>query len=470
MNSDLSRRKLMIGAGALAIAPPLLTFWSNSDEADQAEFAGITMGTTWKVTIARPKEEAKLEALVSRIEGILSSIDARMSTWRRDSEVSRIARRAAGAPMTISSETSTVISAALRTSPLSRGAFDPTIRPAVRLWGFGPDGAVDGVPEDGAVRNALAHTGAHHLRLSSNLGRVSKDASELEIDLSGIAKGFAVDEVSRYLVRPAMALPPRTNRGAAMGKVRRPRYLLSGLLSCGVCGGGMSTISQRHVGCSSARNKGTCDNRRTIARHEIETRVLGALGDRLMEPELFAVFCEEFTAEMNRLRGAVADQAAGLDRELAKIGRDLDRLVQALIDGVPADAVKARMAALEARKAELEARRGCRAAPPPMLHPSMAEIYRQKVSDLAAALDTSGTRTEAAEILRGLIETIVLTPGPDGYAILVRGDLAGILTLAEARRATTAVVCGPSAVGQVSLVAGAGFGQERTWPELQMAV
>jgi hypothetical protein len=108
----------------------------------------------------------------------------------------------------------------------------------------------------------------------------------------------------------ASALPGRANRGAAMGGARRPRYLLSGLLQCGVCGGGMSVISASHVGCSTARNKGTCANRKTIARADLERRILGALSGRLMDPELFEVFCEEFTAETNRLRAAAGQAIA----------------------------------------------------------------------------------------------------------------------------------------------------------------
>ena len=65
--------------------------------------------------------------------------------------------------------------------------------------------------------------------------------------------------------------------------------------------------------------------------------------------------------------------------------------------------------------------------PLPALHPAMAEVYRQKVTDLAAALNAPETRGEAAEILRGLIDTIELRPSAEAYDILLRGDLAGIL-------------------------------------------
>jgi len=83
---------------------------------------------------------------------------------------------------------------------------------------------------------------------------------------------------------------------------RRPKYLFSGLTKCGCCGGGYAMISSDLVGCAAARNKGTCSNRVNIRRDRLEARVLTALREHLMDPVLFAEFCEEFTREMNRLR------------------------------------------------------------------------------------------------------------------------------------------------------------------------
>lgn len=123
------------------------------------------------------------------------------------------------------------------------------------------------------------------------------------------------------------ALPKRTNLGRAMGSARRAKYLLSGLLRCGACGGGMSVISQTHIGCSAARNKGTCDNRKSVARTKVEDRVLTALSDQLMAPELFRAFCDEFVAESNRLRATSQSSHAFKEAELAKTSRALERLV-----------------------------------------------------------------------------------------------------------------------------------------------
>lgn len=134
---------------------------------------------------------------------------------------------------------------------------------------------------------------------------------------------------------------------------RRPRYLLSGLAKCGACGGGFVTISQTHMGCATARNKGMCDNRLAIARDKLEATVLAGLRHHLMAPDLFKEFCDAYISEVNRARmGASADRAAA-EAELAKIKRRLRRGWRAGPD------LEDELLALEARedvlKAKLEA-------------------------------------------------------------------------------------------------------------------
>ena len=68
---------------------------------------------------------------------------------------------------------------------------------------------------------------------------------------------------------------------------RRPKYIFSGLIKCAWCGGGYAMISADLIGCSTARNKGTCENRRSIQRDRLEGRVLNALRYHLMDPALF---------------------------------------------------------------------------------------------------------------------------------------------------------------------------------------
>ncbi|MGR3761912.1 recombinase family protein [Roseobacteraceae bacterium NS-SX3] len=260
----------------------------------------------------------------------------------------------------------------------------------------------------------------------------------------------------------ATALGKRSSASASEGfwDRRRPRYLLSGLTKCGTCGSGFVKISKHHFGCAGARNKGTCPNTRTIRRDVLEATVLGGLQHHLMDDELLAVFCEEYTRHMNALRMSETGARASDEARLAKLIRDLDRLVDALIDGVPAERVKDRMAALTAEKAEVEA---CLAAEPleakqPLLHPAMGARYREAVAGLRAALDQGDKAQEAVDILRGLIGRIVLHPAaedPAGYLIDIEGDLAGILGLcADSKKAARLT---PGGLEQIKLVAGAGF-------------
>lgn len=159
---------------------------------------------------------------------------------------------------------------------------------------------------------------------------------------------------------------------------RRPRHLFASLVKCG-CGGGYAMISKALLGCTTARNKGTCDNRVNIRRDALEASILSGLRTHLMEPELFREFCAEFTCEVNRLRIERGTDLAGKRRELERTERELDK---AILDGVPGAQFKDRVGQLEDRKAELTAFVANANEPPPLLHPNMAETYGQRIAGL----------------------------------------------------------------------------------------
>ncbi len=237
---------------------------------------------------------------------------------------------------------------------------------------------------------------------------------------------------------------------------RRPKYLFSGLTKCACCGGGYSAISATLIGCSTARNKGTCDNRVNIRRDELESRVLDALRTRMLDPTIFAEFCDAYTQEMNRLR---MEARANIDAAEAEIGR-IDREEQRLMDlylkeAISLDTVTERGGKLKARKLELKNFLAGADEPPPVLHPAMARQYRHRVQQLYETLqdDSEEQRVEAADVLRTLVEDIILTPADGKIQIDVRGDLAGILTLSAQKQNPAALATG----SQVKMVAGAGF-------------
>lgn len=160
---------------------------------------------------------------------------------------------------------------------------------------------------------------------------------------------------------------------------RRPRYLLSKLVTCGCCGGGYTAVGRTHLGCAAARDKGTCDNKATIKREVLEDMILGGLRHHLMAPELFAVFCDEFTKEFNRLNREKQASRSHTEAELHKVERSIRKLIAAIKDGIPALTIKDEMIALEARKQVLQADLAAAPSDEPLLHPNMSALYRRKV-------------------------------------------------------------------------------------------
>ncbi len=249
---------------------------------------------------------------------------------------------------------------------------------------------------------------------------------------------------------------------------RRPRYLFSGLTICGACGGGFTNLNAERLGCASARNKGTCSNRKTIKREALEAAVLDGLQHHLMDPALMAIFCEEYTRHRNELAAEANAAITGAKAELTKVTNELDRLVQAIIAGVPGSHVKDKMAEREARKAQLEDQLEAATEEKVSLHPNMALFYRKQVGKLREALTDEDCRTEAAALVRTLIDKIVLSPveveGRTHLAIDLHGDIAGILSAgAEGKKPLQK---SGFAEESIKLVAGAGFDEARTLKRL----
>jgi hypothetical protein len=206
-------------------------------------------------------------------------------------------------------------------------------------------------------------------------------------------------------------------------------------MKCGCCGASYTKCGLHRFGCAGARDRATCTNDLTIHIEEIEAAILAGLKERLLEPALFEEFAREFTAEVNRQRSALARERETLQGELARVTKQIDKLVEAIIEGVDALAVNTKLKALEAQKAGLEDKLVMAPDAEPLLHPALAMIYRDKVERLEASLRQPETGREAFELIRGLIDAITLTPAGGNLHIELHGDLAGILAMFEAGKA-----------------------------------
>nr|WP_324755287.1 recombinase family protein [Roseovarius sp. Pro17] len=253
------------------------------------------------------------------------------------------------------------------------------------------------------------------------------------------------------------------DNGPQAHKARRARYLLSGTVECSACGAGYIMISADRMGCSAARNRGTCDNRKTLKRIDLEERVLNGLRQRLMTPEMITTFVETYQEESRKGKRDANAARVKTEQNLRAVAREIDNIVEAIAQGMFQASMKAKMDALEARKAELE---GALATLPEedtvLLHPGLADLFRKKVEDLVTSLNDPGMKSEAGELLRSLIEKIILTPAdaaPNGHLISLQGELAGILSFCDKGMGTNANARSrATGVRQVTMVAGARFG------------
>ncbi len=218
---------------------------------------------------------------------------------------------------------------------------------------------------------------------------------------------------------------------------RRARHLLTGLVKCGVCGGDLAPAGQDYLACSAARRKGTCTNKRSIRRPRLEGLILDTLKDNLMAPELVQEFVREFHAEVNRRSRDVELVAGQKRKELADISRKLDGLIEAIAEGLRAAGLQTKLDELEARKVALETDVAAAPAAAPRLHPNLAEVYRRKVQSLQDALRDATMHAEALEILRGLVDRVVVTPADSGFAIELIGAIAQMVKLSSGSESLT---------------------------------
>ena len=157
------------------------------------------MGARYVVTIAEELDEPARQRARQAIEAELALVDRLMSTWRDDSELSRFNRSEAGVAFGASPETIDVLATAARVSEWSGGAFDVTVGPLVRAWGFGADARVRAVPSDVEIASVRALTSYRHLALDVPRRTVTKARAGVSCDLSSIAPGYAADRVAAAL-------------------------------------------------------------------------------------------------------------------------------------------------------------------------------------------------------------------------------------------------------------------------------
>lgn len=184
----------VVAVGAFLFLLLLALFWPRRE---LLVLSGSTMGTQWQVQVV-DDGEGQLNGLADAIATLLQELDRQVfSTWTPDSELSRLNQAAPDTPVGVSSDLLTVLQEAQRIHAASDGAFDPSIGPLVDLWGFGPV-TITASPDPAAIEAARARLATPQLHIDVATGTVRRPDG-MQLDLSGIAKGYAVDRVAALL-------------------------------------------------------------------------------------------------------------------------------------------------------------------------------------------------------------------------------------------------------------------------------
>ncbi|MEY4767756.1 MAG: hypothetical protein RL637_395 [Pseudomonadota bacterium] len=162
-------------------------------------YQGETEGTTFHIKASYLSKTLTQQQLQQQIKQVLDKIDGQMSTYKPDSELSKFNQSQSSEWHPISPELFTVIQQAQIISDSSQGAFDITIGGLVNLWGFGPEPLKFTTPTEADIQQRLSKIGYQQLHLQSQPLAIQKTQPDLYVDLSAIAKGYAVDQVGLTL-------------------------------------------------------------------------------------------------------------------------------------------------------------------------------------------------------------------------------------------------------------------------------
>lgn len=176
----MTRRGILRSAGGTAMLV-LIPSVARAAATAVRVYTGPAFGSAWRLVLPDTGEARLARA---RLEAVVDRVDALMSPFRLDSELGRF--NAAGS-VAASPETKLVAGAALQLAHDSGGAFDPTAAPLVRRYGFGSP-AISADRPSGCFRD---------LSITGNVVNAARPG--LSLDLCGIAKGFALDEIVRAL-------------------------------------------------------------------------------------------------------------------------------------------------------------------------------------------------------------------------------------------------------------------------------
>ena len=162
-------------------------------------FTGSTMGTTYEVKLPNADLTPRgIRRVQDSFDDVLNRINAEMSTYLPDSEITAFNQSTSTAPFRVSLEFAHVVRQALEFSQATDGAFDPTVLPLVHAWGFGSSTNAPTPPSAETLAHISSQIGYDKISAPTPY-TIQKSVPGLQLDLGAIAKGYAVDQIAHAL-------------------------------------------------------------------------------------------------------------------------------------------------------------------------------------------------------------------------------------------------------------------------------
>jgi thiamine biosynthesis lipoprotein len=187
----------VLAAGLIAGAVVILSatmLWYVTREVPTTHDSGQAMGTTWHITLRWSDSPGAMDLnAIGFANAGLNRVDTMCSTWRDDSEIMRFNAHHSSTPFEVSKYMAQLVDRAQQIAAETDGAFDPTIGPVTKRW------ITNDLSNYNHTPDATAHIGYSHLTVSLDPPALTKHDPELQLDLSAIAKGYAVDRIHDHI-------------------------------------------------------------------------------------------------------------------------------------------------------------------------------------------------------------------------------------------------------------------------------
>ena len=212
---------------------------------------------------------------------------------------------------------------------------------------------------------------------------------------------------------------------------RRAAHILSERSFCSQCGGSIVSVEKDYLACSNARKLKSCPQNRSIRRPALDAVVIDLLKNRLMQSSAVGEFIAAYNNEIKTQQVHVTKQKAKLEKHLRDIELMLAGLYDAIADGLRGAGLQSKLDTLENEKSELLKTLESPTSATVSLHPALADLYKQKINQLADVLKDPKIRIQATLLIRELIERVDLDYNENSWDISIKGEISALVSLAQ---------------------------------------